>query len=61
MPEMQGNELARNIKQIEPAQPVLMVTAYFEKVVDSNIPVNAILSKPFAINDLRRAIAKLLG
>lgn len=61
MPEMQGHELARNIRLLAPAQPILMVTAYFEKVVDSDIPVDAILSKPFAIEDLRREIAKLLG
>ena len=60
MPEMQGNELALNIKRIAPSQPVLMVTAYFEKLVDSNIPVDAILSKPFGVNELRQAIAKLL-
>ena len=60
MPEMQGNELALHIKRIAPSQPVLMVTAYFEKLVDSNIPVDAILSKPFGVNELRQAIAKLL-
>jgi len=61
MPEMQGNELAQHIRRMAPAQRILMVTAYFEKVVDTDIPVDAILSKPFAIEDLRRAIAKLLG
>lgn len=61
MPEMQGNELALNIKRIAPAQPILMVTAYFEKLVDSGIPVDAILSKPFGVEELREAIAKLVG
>jgi CheY-like chemotaxis protein len=61
MPEMQGNELAQNIRLLAPTQPILMVTAYFEKVVDSHIPVDAILSKPYGIDDLRREIAKLLG
>jgi len=61
MPEMQGHELAQSIRLIAPAQPILMVTAYFEKVVDADIPVDAILSKPYGIDDLRREIAKLLG
>jgi CheY-like chemotaxis protein len=60
MPEMQGNELAMKIKAKVPSQPILMVTAYLEKIVDSALPVDAILSKPFAIEDLRQAIGKLL-
>jgi CheY-like chemotaxis protein len=60
MPEMLGNELALNIKRLAPAQPILMVTAYFEKLVDSHIPVDAILSKPFGVDELRQAIAKLI-
>lgn len=61
MPEMQGNELARQIKRMVPSQPILMVTAYFEKMVDSEKPVDAILSKPFAVEDLRRTIAQLVA
>ena len=60
MPEMHGNDLACKIKSVVPAQPILMVTAYCEKMVDSSQPVDAILSKPFAVDDLRQAIAKLL-
>ena len=60
MPEMQGHQLAQNIRQIAPAQPIIMITAYFEKVVDSDIPVDHILSKPYGIEDLRRSIAKVL-
>ena len=61
MPEMQGNELARQIKRMVPSQPVLMVTAYFEKMVDSDKPADVILSKPFAVEDLRRTIAQLVA
>ncbi len=61
MPEMQGNELARHIKRIAPWQPILMVTAYFEKVVGSELPIDGLISKPFGIEDLRQAIGKLLG
>jgi hypothetical protein len=38
-----------------------MVTAYLEKLRDSDKPVDAVIGKPFAIEDLRRAITKLLS
>ena len=60
MPEMRGNELALSIKRIASAQPILMVMAYFEKLVDSAMPADAILSQPFGVDELRQAIAKLL-
>lgn len=60
MPEMQGNELALKIKRMVPSQPILMVTAFYEKLVDSELPVDAVLSKPFAVDELRQALAKLL-
>jgi CheY-like chemotaxis protein len=60
VPEMQGRDLALNIKRVAPSHPILLVTAYFEKLVDSNLPVDAVLSKPFGIDGLRQAIAKLL-
>jgi CheY-like chemotaxis protein len=59
MPEMQGNELALKIKLMAPGQPILMVTAYFEKLVDFSLPVDALLAKPFGIDELRQAIGKL--
>ena len=61
MPRMNGNELARKIKQACPSQPVLMITAYAERLGDSDNPVDAMLNKPFQLNDLRRAMAKLLA
>jgi CheY-like chemotaxis protein len=61
MPGMQGQELAEKIKLIAPTQPILMVTAYYEKLVQSDQPVDAILSKPFGVEELRQAIAKLVA
>ena len=61
MPNMKGNELARRIKQFSPAQPIVMVTAYAERLGDSSNPVDALLNKPFQLEDLRRAMAKLLS
>jgi CheY-like chemotaxis protein len=60
MPQMEGKELAANIKLAAPLLPVLMVTAYLEKLVDSDTQVDGILPKPFAIAELREAIAKLV-
>lgn len=61
MPQMEGRELAANIKLSAPWLPILMVTAYLEKLVDTNNPVDAILPKPFGIAELRQTIAKLLN
>lgn len=61
MPVMAGNELASKIKQIAPAQPILMITAFSEDLGKADNPVDAMLNKPFSFADLRQAIAKLLG
>lgn len=62
MPGMNGGEVARRIKQIAPSLPILMVTAYVEKLIGSDSPenTNAVLGKPFGVNMLRGQIAKLL-
>ena len=62
MPGMHGGEVARRIKQIAPSLPILMVTAYVEKLIGSDGPdnTNAILGKPFGVNTLRGEISKLL-
>ena len=57
MPGMLGDELARNIKNLVPTQPILMVTAFLEKLVDAGRPAGAVLGKPLSIDDLRRAMA----
>jgi len=61
MPKMKGNELATRIKQVSPGQPILMITAYAEKLGGSDNPVDAILNKPFQLEDLRRTMAELLS
>ena len=60
MPVMKGNELACRIKQLAPKQPILMITAYEKALGDPENPVDSILHKPFALDELRGAIAKLL-
>jgi CheY-like chemotaxis protein len=61
MPVMKGNELAVRIKELAPKQPILMITAYEQKLGDSRNPVDSILNKPFTLDNLRAAIAKLLS
>ena len=61
MPGMLGGEVALKIKRIAPALPMLMVTAYLEMLNDSDKPVDAVLGKPFAVDELRTTIAKLVS
>jgi CheY-like chemotaxis protein len=61
MPHMEGRELATNLKLTAPALPILMVTAYLEKLVDTDNPADLVLGKPFGIDELRQAIANLIG
>jgi CheY-like chemotaxis protein len=60
MPQMEGGELASHIKHAAPSLPILMVTAYVEKIVDTQTQVDAVLPKPFGVAELRQAIAALL-
>src|SRR5882724_11973079 len=62
MPEMKGDELAAAIKARAPKQPVVMITAYAEMIQSSGVPlkgVDFIISKPFLLENLREAIAKV--
>ena len=62
MPGMQGWEVAIHIRCLAPDLPILMVTAYSEKLRAADMPgVNAVLGKPFAVDELRSAVAKLVS
>lgn len=58
MPGMLGDQLAQNIKNLDPQQPILMVTAYLEKLVEAGKPADAVLGKPLSVDDLRQAMEK---
>lgn len=58
MPEMRGDELANTIKARNPAQPVVMITAYAEMLPNPLKNVDWIISKPFLLENLREAIMK---
>jgi two-component system, OmpR family, response regulator MprA len=59
MPNMLGDDLARNIKNIAPTQPVLLVTAYLEKLIASDNPADGVLGKPFSVDELRQWMPRL--
>jgi CheY-like chemotaxis protein len=62
MPAMKGDELAAAIKARAPKQPVVMITAYAEMLQTGANPltgVDFIISKPFLLENLREAIARV--
>ena len=61
MPGLPGSQVARRMKAMAPFLPILMITAFLEKLGDSDKPVDAVIGKPFAIAELREVMAKLLS
>ena len=64
MPAMKGDELAAAIKAQHPHQPVIMITAYAEMLQSSGnaLPgVDCLIGKPFLLENLREAIAKVFA
>ncbi len=62
MPDMKGDELAAAIKARNPRQPVILITAYSEMLKFSGHPltgIDGVISKPFLLEDLRAAIARV--
>jgi CheY-like chemotaxis protein len=61
MPAMTGDELAAALKGRSPSQPIVMLTAYGEKLQATGSPltcVDAFIGKPFEIESLRQAVVK---
>jgi CheY-like chemotaxis protein len=61
MPEMKGDELAAAIKKQSPKQPVVMITAFLEKLQSSDCPlggVDSIICKPFEADTLRSVLVR---
>ena len=62
MPAMKGDVLAAAIKARDPKQAVVMITAYAELLQSSGNPLTGVdwlISKPFLLENLREAIAKV--
>jgi signal transduction histidine kinase len=61
MPEMNGDELAAEIKKIRPDQPVVLLTGFGDLMSGAGEQpegVDFVVSKPFTLNTLRNAIQK---
>ncbi|MEY2429714.1 MAG: two-component system, cell cycle sensor histidine kinase and response regulator CckA [Verrucomicrobiota bacterium] len=61
MPRMTGAALAAAIKRQDPAQPVVMLSAYPEQVASSGVlqtEIDLFIQKPFEPDTLRAAITK---
>lgn len=64
MPEMNGIEATERIRSISPDIPIIAVTAhayYTDKEQALAAGCNAIVSKPYAIADLKQAIEKWIN
>jgi CheY-like chemotaxis protein len=64
MPEMKGDQLVTHIKRCRPGQRIIMVTAFAEDFVANGKPtggVDYVLSKPFSLEEMRAAIAQVMG
>lgn len=63
MPEMNGDELAAEIKKQRPDQPIVLLTGFGDLMVGAGekpTGVDIIVSKPFTLTTLRGAISKVL-
>ena len=63
MPEMSGDELARQLRQIEPQLKVLYLTGYSDRLFKEKITLwedEAFLEKPCSVKGLLEAVALLV-
>jgi two-component system cell cycle response regulator CpdR len=63
MPEMPGDELARQVRAVEPDVKVLDITSHADRLFEAQIALGAkeaYLDKPFTREGLREAVALLL-
>ena len=64
MPEMNGDQLAIEIKKLRPEQPVVLLTGFGDLMTDAGEHppgVDLVVSKPFTLTTLRNAIARATG
>ena len=64
MPEMNGDQLALEIRKLNPKQPILLLTGFGDLMMGAGEHppgVDLVVSKPFTLTTLRNAIAKVLG
>ena len=60
--QMDGLEVAAGVKNLSPAKPVILITAYADKL-NSNMGkvsnVDLVLNKPFSVGQLLEALSKI--
>ncbi len=64
MPEMKGDQLVIHIRRRQPDQRIILATAFAEDFLahaKSGHHVDFVLTKPFSLEELRAAIAKVMG
>ena len=64
MPDMKGDELSAIIKRDWPGQKILMISAFGYGILAPNNSTggaDAVLTKPFPMETLLKAIAKIVG
>jgi len=64
MPELVGTELAREIRRLRPAVPIILMSGYGGTQLTNRaaeIGVNEVLRKPLHRRDLAEALARVLG
>jgi len=62
MPYVDGRIVAKSIKEISPATPVILLTGWGKRLVaEGDIPPHAdrVLNKPPKLRDLREALAQV--
>lgn len=60
MPEMSGSELARQVKKKNPSLPIILVTGHTD-AEDQSEHVDAVVRKPFKVDQLVESIQKVIG
>lgn len=60
MPRMAGDEFVTRIRNCAPLQPIVMITAGSDRLQGRTNPVNAILGKPFGVDELRQILVRVL-
>lgn len=64
MPEMRGDQLVAHVRQTRPDQRIILASAYaedFQTTTGTFGGADHVLTKPFSLDDLNAAIAKVMA
>ncbi len=64
MPELSGWEVARRARELRPDLPVVLVSGWGQQIDPAEVRkfrVNALVAKPYRVEDILRVVAELLG